>query len=82
LDCKYYLLFISDVRLRKFLEERNELQDQVRHLKLELEEERSRNSKADRRASGSLFTLNGPDGPEMLDVQRKLLTQLFFLHIY
>ena len=59
------------MRLRKFLEERNELQDQVRHLKLELEEERSRHSKVDRRTSGSVFSVNGPDGPEMVDVQRE-----------
>lgn len=33
----------TDVRLRKFGEEKNDLEDQVRRLKLELEEERSKN---------------------------------------
>jgi LRRFIP family len=56
-----------DVRLRKFKEERDELQDQVRHLKLELEEERSRNLKG---ATGSTFSMNGPNDEEM-DIQRK-----------
>jgi hypothetical protein len=56
-----------DVRLRKFKEERDELQDQVRHLKLELEEERSRNLKG---SSGSAFSMNGPNDEDM-DVQRK-----------
>jgi LRRFIP family len=59
-----------DVRLRKFKEERDELQDQVRHLKLELEEERSRNLKG---ATGSTFSMNGPNDEEM-DIQRKLIT--------
>lgn len=32
---------MADVRLKKFCEEKNDLEDQVRRLKLELEEERS-----------------------------------------
>lgn len=34
--------FISDVRLKKLAAERNELSDELRHVKLELEEERHR----------------------------------------
>jgi hypothetical protein len=58
-----------DVRLRKFKEERDELQDQVRHLKLELEEERSRNLKG---VTGSSFSMNGPNDEEV-DIQRKFI---------
>lgn len=47
--------FLSDVRLARFGKEKSELQDQISHLKLELEEERSKRSKS----SGS--TLNGPN---------------------
>jgi hypothetical protein len=32
---------ISDVRLKRFVEERNELLDELRRVKLELEEERA-----------------------------------------
>lgn len=39
---KFYKLFASiDVRLNKVIEEKNELQDEITRLKLELEEERS-----------------------------------------
>lgn len=34
---------MADVRLKKFCEEKNDLEDQVRRLKLELEEERNKN---------------------------------------
>jgi hypothetical protein len=47
-----------DVRLKKFAEERNELLDEVRHLKLELEEERSKRMSDSRSGHGSLS--NGP----------------------
>ncbi|KAK3930254.1 Leucine-rich repeat flightless-interacting protein 2 [Frankliniella fusca] len=53
-----------DVRLRKLAEERNELLDQIRHLKLELEEERSRHRNGPR-------TLNGPADSDMEDLQRE-----------
>lgn len=42
-----FFLPISDVRLKKVLEEKNELLDEIRRLKLDLEEERS-SSKGDR----------------------------------
>ncbi|XP_063233157.1 leucine-rich repeat flightless-interacting protein 2 isoform X2 [Bacillus rossius redtenbacheri] len=57
-----------DVRLRRFAEERNELQDQVRHLKLELEEQCSRLQAHARGAPGA--TPNGPDA-DLEDVQRE-----------
>ncbi|XP_069683534.1 leucine-rich repeat flightless-interacting protein 2 isoform X1 [Periplaneta americana] len=63
-----------DVRLRKFAEEKNELQDQVRHLKLELEEERSRHKSDRQRASGGI-SLNGPD-TDLVDIQREANKQL------
>ncbi|KAE8750638.1 hypothetical protein FOCC_FOCC002618 [Frankliniella occidentalis] len=53
-----------DVRLRKLAEEHNELLDQIRHLKLELEEERSRHRNGPR-------TLNGPADSDMEDLQRE-----------
>ncbi|CAB3370868.1 Hypothetical predicted protein [Cloeon dipterum] len=61
-----------DVRLRKFKEERDELQDQVRHLKLELEEERNRSLKG---SVGSSFSMNGPNDDEM-DLNREASKQL------
>lgn len=66
------LLFhaFTDVRLRKFAEEKNELLDQVRHLKLELEEERSRH-KSDRQRGSSSISLNGPD-TDLVDIQSEL----------
>ncbi|CAG2058779.1 unnamed protein product, partial [Timema podura] len=57
-----------DVRLRRFAEERNELLDQVRHLKLELEEERSRHKSDAKRIPGA--SLNGPD-TDFEDIQRE-----------
>lgn len=54
----YCFHFIADVRLKKFAEERNELLDEVRHLKLELEEERSKRRSDSRSGSNSLT--NGP----------------------
>jgi hypothetical protein len=60
----------TDVRLRKFAEERNDLLDQVRHLKLELEEERSRH-KSDRQRGSSSVSLNGPD-TDLVDIQSEL----------
>ncbi|XP_034243200.1 uncharacterized protein LOC117646410 isoform X2 [Thrips palmi] len=53
-----------DVRLRKLAEERNELLDQIRHFKLELEDERSRHRNGPR-------TLNGPQDSDMEDLQRE-----------
>ncbi len=65
------------MRLKRVLEEKNELQDELRRLKLDLEEERSINSKGDRSSlynniSNSNHT-NGPDG-DTLDAQRKLIS--------
>jgi len=63
-----------DVRLRKFAEEKNELQDQIRHLKLELEEERSKH-KSDRQRGSNSVSLNGPD-TDLVDIQREANKQL------
>lgn len=49
--------FLADVRLKKIVDERNELFDEVRHLKLELEEEK--NKKRSDTKSG-LTMNNGP----------------------
>lgn len=74
LRCSLPLPFhgFTDVRLRKFAEEKNELLDQVRHLKLELEEERSRH-KSDRQRGSSSVSLNGPD-TDLVDIQSELKT--------
>lgn len=48
------LLLISDVRLRKFASEKKELQDKIRHLRLELEE--TRNRMRSERSSGSVLS--------------------------
>lgn len=69
LSCSLICIF-TDVRLRKFAEEKSELLDQVRHLKLELEEERSRH-KSDRQRGSSSVSLNGPD-TELVDIQSEL----------
>jgi hypothetical protein len=58
-----------DVRLAKFMKEKSELQDQISHLKLELEEERSK-----RKKSNSVNTLNGPSSDhdsDEIDIQSK-----------
>lgn len=59
-----------DVRLAKFMKEKTEMQDQISHLKLELEEERSKRKKSN---AGS--TLNGPSSdydPDEIDLQSNL----------
>jgi hypothetical protein len=69
----------TDVRLRKFAEEKNDLLDQVRHLKLELEEERSR-KKSDRQSSS--VSLNGPD-TDLVDIQSELKPTIFYdIHLF
>ncbi|XP_068898856.1 leucine-rich repeat flightless-interacting protein 2 isoform X3 [Tenebrio molitor] len=63
-----------DVRLAKFMKEKSELQDQISHLKLELEEERSK-----RKKSNSVNTLNGPSSDhdsDEIDIQREASKQL------
>ncbi|KAI4460692.1 leucine rich repeat in flii interacting protein [Holotrichia oblita] len=64
-----------DVRLARFAKEKGELQDQISHLKLELEEERSKRRKSN--ASG--ITLNGPTSDadyDAADIQREVSKQL------
>ncbi|CAH0554425.1 unnamed protein product [Brassicogethes aeneus] len=61
-----------DVRLQKFAREKGEMQDQISHLKLELEEERNKRRKSS--ASGSL---NGPlSDYDADDLQREASKQL------
>lgn len=64
------LYSVVDVRLARFAKEKGELQDQISHLKLELEEERSKRRKSN--ASG--ITLNGPTSDadyDAADIQSK-----------
>ncbi|VEN59196.1 unnamed protein product [Callosobruchus maculatus] len=61
-----------DVRLAKFAKEKSELEDQISHLKLELEEEKSK-----RRKPGSIGHLNGPSSDyDYDDMQREASKQL------
>lgn len=62
-----------DVRLAKFQKEKSELQDQISHLKLELEEERSKR----KRSTGN--AINGPlsDDLDEIDVQSKWFRTFF-----
>ncbi|XP_049824237.1 leucine-rich repeat flightless-interacting protein 2 isoform X3 [Aethina tumida] len=61
-----------DVRLERFAKEKTELQDQISHLKLELEEERSK-----RRKSSAAGSLNGPlSDYDTDDLQREASKQL------
>jgi hypothetical protein len=76
----YLTCVFTDVRLRKFAEEKSELLDQVRHLKLELEEERSRH-KSDRQRGFSNVSLNGPD-TELVDIQSELKSVFSMAFIY
>lgn len=69
------LFIILDVRLKKFLEEKNDLLDQIRRLTIELEEERNKHSKGDRggvqhNASNSSAYTNGP-GEDSVDAHSK-----------
>lgn len=66
------MYFFTDVRLKKFIEERNELMDELRHVKLELEEERSR-SRGHR-----VNSLNGPHSDDIEDIQ-SMYTSVFSL---
>ncbi|CAH1156027.1 unnamed protein product [Phaedon cochleariae] len=61
-----------DVRLERFAREKSELQDQISHLKLELEEEKSK-----RRKPSSAGLLNGPSSDyDYDDLQREASKQL------
>ncbi|KAG5879724.1 hypothetical protein JTB14_023040 [Gonioctena quinquepunctata] len=61
-----------DVRLARFAKEKTELQDQISHLKLELEDEKSR-----RRKPSSTGHLNGPSSDyDYDDIQREASKQL------
>lgn len=69
-----------DVRLKKFLEDKNDLLDQIRRLTIELEEERNKHSKGDRggaphNASNSSAYTNGPD-EDSIDAHSELKTWL------
>lgn len=58
--------FVLDVRLAKFAKERSELQDQISHLRLELEEERNKKRKTSVNSSG--LVTNGPNLDSDYDV--------------
>ncbi|CAG0915511.1 unnamed protein product [Notodromas monacha] len=60
-----------DVRIKRFAEEKNELQDTIRRLNLDLEEERSKNSKFTKLMASSPTT-NGPSSTdEWIDYQKE-----------
>lgn len=63
-----------DVRLAKFQKEKSELQDQISHLKLELEEERSKR----KRSTGN--ATNGPISEDLdeIDIQSKLYRIVYY----
>ncbi|XP_018059047.1 PREDICTED: leucine-rich repeat flightless-interacting protein 2 isoform X2 [Atta colombica] len=58
------LLETADIRLRKFASEKKELQDEIRHLRLELEE--TRNRMRPEKSSGSILGLSDNE-----DIQRE-----------
>lgn len=68
----FYNLSLSDVRIRRLIEEKKELCDQLRRVKLDLEEERTKPVHRERPLS--VATPNSPNGPvsELLDWQSKV----------
>lgn len=62
-----------DVRLKKFAEEKRELMDQLSHLRLELEEERSRKKRRTSNLTSNVALQNGPslesDTLDVIDIQ-------------
>ena len=67
----YY--YLKDVRIRRLTEEKNELCDQLRRVKLDLEEERTKSIYRDRPLATS--TQGSPNGPvgDLPDWQSKYL---------
>ncbi|XP_072028571.1 leucine-rich repeat flightless-interacting protein 2-like isoform X2 [Amphiura filiformis] len=67
-----------DVRLKHFVEEKKTLLEEIRTLRIELEDERSRIATAERRrhVAAPLPAENGPDLHEMLDTQREMGRQI------
>ncbi|KAI9565189.1 putative leucine-rich repeat flightless-interacting protein 2 isoform X1 [Daphnia sinensis] len=64
-----------DVRIRRLTEEKNELCDQLRRLKLDLEEERTKSLYRERLLSGSAVGLtNGPAG-DLTEWQKEAVTK-------
>ncbi|XP_063964721.1 leucine-rich repeat flightless-interacting protein 2-like isoform X2 [Lytechinus pictus] len=63
-----------DVRLKRFVEERKELLEQIRKLKIELEESKERAENAERRRANPI-TINGPD-LDAHDLQREATKQV------
>ncbi len=73
-------LFFKDVRIRRITEEKNELSDQLRRLKLDLEEERTKSCLKDKsRPLSSPTSVNGsePIG-DATEWQSKIFPGLFF----
>ncbi|KAJ8025328.1 Leucine-rich repeat flightless-interacting protein 2 [Holothuria leucospilota] len=63
-----------DVRLKRLVEERKELMEEVRKLKIELDEEKERVLAAERRQASPSESMNGPD-VELLDLHRETTRQ-------
>jgi len=63
-----------DIRLKRFAEEKQDLLDQIRRLKLDLDEERQKNMKIEKFVTGN-SQANGPDA-KLLDMQREANKQV------
>ncbi|XP_077861650.1 leucine-rich repeat flightless-interacting protein 2-like isoform X3 [Saccoglossus kowalevskii] len=59
-----------DFKLKKLVEEKEEILEQIKKLKAELEEEKSKNNQGDRLRNTPLSPMNGPD-LELLELQRE-----------
>ncbi|XP_038044534.1 leucine-rich repeat flightless-interacting protein 2-like [Patiria miniata] len=64
-----------DVRLKRFVEERKELLENIRRLEIDLEEEKEKVASAERRRPAQTSSVNGPE-IEMLDIQREASRQV------
>lgn len=69
-----------DVRLKKFAEEKRDLMDQLSHLRLELEEERSRKRRRTSNLTSNVSLQNGPslesDALDVIDIQSKFIKKI------
>lgn len=70
------VFFFPDGRLAKFAKEKSELQDQISHLKLELEEEKNR-----RRKNSSNSLMNGPSSEYDYDDLQSINFFIVLIHL-
>ena len=72
----------SDLRIRRLTEEKNELCDQLRRVKLDLEEERTKSMYRDRPLSGSTPGIPNVPVGDLSDYQSEIFFLIkFTLHI-